>query len=367
MTAIETAIELYVNLNIVLVFALVVWLCLRFFLVRTGSENAYALQLGFIKALLLMVAASPLLALGASAVLEAAMPGRSVVLGDIAVAAYLRGEIAMDATRFESLLSARHTWTRDVLALSSPVAAALTAFLVAGVAFCMGRFGLAALGMRRMLAESFTWKRIGSVDIRLSDCVRVPLATRWGRRRIVVLPGDLVTRPKELRFALAHELQHFRQRDIDWEIGFEVLRPLFFWNPAFVILKRRFDQLRELSCDQAVVATRQFDRREYATCLLKFCARSRDDRGQHALNVALVRPSRRRAKHELTDRVLALEATRLRLRISATRLSAAICVSAVAVSFAAASLQRPKDWSHDRLMLSTVVNLERLEAINRGY
>jgi hypothetical protein len=42
-------------------------------------------------------------------------------------------------------------------------------------------------------------------------------------------------------------------------------------------------------------------------------------------------------------------------------------VLAVGVSMAAASVRQPGDWSQDRLMLSTIVNLERLEAINRRY
>ena len=34
------------------------------------------------------------------------------------------------------------------------------------------------------------------------------------------------------------------------------------------------------------------------------------------------------------------------------------------ISTAAISIQKTGDWSHDRLMLSTIVNLERLEVIN---
>ncbi len=364
MTAIETAVDLYVNVNITLAFALLVWLALRVALVRAGSDNAFALQLGFLKAVLAAVALSPLLAMAASWLLDTALPGRSVVLGDLAVAAYLNGDIAMEASRFQSLLDARATLTRDLVSAGSLFSEVLAMGLAGGLAFCLLRFGLAVRAIARMLGDSFTWKRIGRVEIRLSDTIAVPVATRWGLRRIVVLPGDLVTRPKELRFALAHELQHFRQRDIDWEIGLELLRPLFFWNPAFAILKRRFDRLRELSCDQAVVASRRFDRREYADCLLSFCARARAGRGGPALNVALVNARRRRAKLELTDRMLALELAGRRMRIPAGRFAAATTLAVVALSIGAASLQRPKDWSHDRLMLSAVVNLERLEAIN---
>ncbi|NNE89684.1 MAG: biotin transporter BioY, partial [Silicimonas sp.] len=35
------------------------------------------------------------------------------------------------------------------------------------------------------------------------------------------------------------------------------------------------------------------------------------------------------------------------------------------LAFATVAIQRPGDWSQDRLMLSTVVNLDRLDEINR--
>ena len=42
-----------------------------------------------------------------------------------------------------------------------------------------------------------------------------------------------------------------------------------------------------------------------------------------------------------------------------------LAVPMVAVIFVSAlSIQKPTDWSQDRLMLSTVINLERLETIN---
>ena len=36
-----------------------------------------------------------------------------------------------------------------------------------------------------------------------------------------------------------------------------------------------------------------------------------------------------------------------------------------ATTFTSLAIQSPGDWSHDRLMLSTVVNLDRLDEINR--
>ncbi len=52
---------------------------------------------------------------------------------------------------------------------------------------------------------------------------------------------------------LAHEFQHLRQGDIEWEILLEALKPIFFLNPAFHAWKRQVEKLRELSCDSQVL------------------------------------------------------------------------------------------------------------------
>ena len=54
--------------------------------------------------------------------------------------------------------------------------------------------------------------------------------------------------------AIAHELQHMRQTDVGWEIGLKTLRLMFFWNPVFHVWKRAVDRLRELACDQQLLA-----------------------------------------------------------------------------------------------------------------
>lgn len=366
MTATRLAVDLYINVNIVLGFVGLAWLAVRVLTAHGRFGADYVLQLGILKTLLVLVVASPVLALAATACLDVLLPGRSVVLSDLAVAAYLQGDIAMDAIRFETFLNTRDLWTKSLVGLDTPVAAIVAGLAAAGVTLFALRFALAARSIRQMLADSHAWKRIGSVEIRLSSEIAVPLATRWGFTRYVVLPSDLVTRQRDLRFALAHELQHFRQRDIEWEIGFELIRPLFFWNPAFTFLKLQFDRLRELTCDQAVVASRRFDRGDYARCLIRFCEIT-GGRDRTALNVALVRPGRWRAKRELTGRVLALQSRARPGRFGIPHMALCGTVSAVAVGLASASIQPPKDWSHDRLMLSTVVNLERLEVINRGF
>ena len=84
------------------------------------------------------------------------------------------------------------------------------------------------------------------------------------------------------------------------------------------------------------------------------------------MHVAFFRAQDRSAKQAFAGRLLALanRPVSAPLKMAVPVLAG---VLAVGVSMAAASVRQPGDWSQDRLMLSTIVNLERLEAINRRY
>ena len=144
----------------------------------------------------------------------------------------------------------------------------------------------------------------------------MPFATRGLFRRHVVIPSFLLTSPSDMKIVLAHEFEHLRQGDVEWELAFEFLRPVLYFNPVFHFWKQKFGRVRELNCDQSVLERLGISAGDYARCLLQFC-------GQ--------RPSKRPDVGLLS----------------------------------AATARTPGDWSQDRLTLSTVVNLERLEAINR--
>lgn len=363
MTAIKPVLEVYIDTNIVLVFAWALWLMVRAILCRGPLRNAYPTQLRLLKALMVCVALSPLLALAVKIGTAQLMPGHTVALSDVAVAAFLRGDISMTAAEFEELLNTRVRLTEGVIEGHSLMAKALLGALAAGAAVVLARAALTGLSIRRLIADSHLWRRTGKVDVRFSDRVSVPFAVRGLTRRYIIVPSHLVAQARDARFILAHEFQHLRQGDTEWEIALEFLRPLFFWNPAFGLWKREFDRLRELSCDQVVVARRGVNVRDYLDCILDFCAQNVAG-GPKIINVALVRSG---AKRALKGRVLALQAApsaSLRHPFLQTSLFG---VFLVAVALGAASIRQPQDWSHDRLMLSTVVNLERLEAINRRW
>ncbi|WP_170788409.1 M56 family metallopeptidase [Ruegeria lacuscaerulensis] len=361
MTAVKPVLDAYLEWNIVLALAALVWLVVRAIMGRTRLQYGFVAQLQALKALCLCVVLSPVLAIGAFALTSA---HGTVALGDIAVAAYLRGDIAMPATQFEALLNTRERWVEVFVSGAYPGLSAIFGLVVVMAAAYAVRVLRDGLAIRETIQTSFLWRHSAKVDIRLSDRIAVPFAVRGLRRRHVVLPSHLLDTPRELRFALAHELQHVRAGDVEWELGFEILRPLLFWNPAYLVLKYQFDRLRELACDQSVVARRGINARDYTACLLDYCARTVRKGSPRVLNVALVTGGK--AKRVLRQRVMALaEAPAVRSGTPVLFLGLTL-VFATVLGFGAASVQQTEDWSHDRLMLSTVVNLERLEARNSG-
>lgn len=364
MTAVKPVLDAYLELNIVLGLSAVIWLIARSVLARTSLRYGFIAQLRTLKALCVCVVISPLLALGATTLANLAWPGRAMGLGDLAVAAYLRGDIAMPATQFEALLNTRERWIDHILTGEFFVlTSVLTVLSLISLLFA-ARAIRDALSIRSAVKSSFLWRRSRKVDIRLSDRITVPFAVRGLRRRHVVLPSHLLNTPRELRFALAHEFQHIRAGDVEWELGFELLRPLLFWNPGYLLLRYQFERLRELACDQSVVARKGIDARDYTTCLLDYCARTVTTGQPRVLNVALV--SGGKARRVLQQRVIALtDAPAVTSPLPVVFLGLSLTFATL-LALGSASIRQTHDWSHDRLMLSTVVNLERLEARNQG-
>ena len=366
MMAMKAALDLFIDANIVFLLAFCLWSLVQGMVARTVLKHNYPAQLRLMKIALLVTMVSPALAHLAVSAGQALWPKTPITVSDIAVASYLRGEISIPAVEFEALLNSRGRVIDGFLAGEVPALTVLAAVLFVGVLFHAMRLAVSAQSVWRAVGNSYLWRRVGRVDIRLSDTVSVPFAARGFRHRYVVLPSSLVTEPKEMRLILAHELQHLRDGDVEWELAFEIMRPIMVWNPAFGLWKRSFDKLRELSCDQKVVARRRIESQDYMDCLLGFCERQVTGPLPRAMHVAFFRAQDRSSKQVFRNRIMALanRPKAVRMRLAVPVLS---CLMAVGLSLAAASVRQPGDWSQDRLMLSTIVNLERLEAIQRRY
>lgn len=365
MTAMKSILDLLIDANVLLVLAFCLWRGTQALIARSGLRHDYGRQLVLLKAVLFITIASPVVAHIGALVSMYWLPNTPLTVSDIAVAAYLRGDIDMPAVEFETLLNTRNRIMEAVLESRSPWVPAIFAALAAASAFFVARTVWSLWRVSRALDRSYLWRRTARADIRVSDTIGVPFAARGLFRRHVVLPSELMTHPRDLRLILAHEFQHLRTGDVEWELAFELLRPVFFWNPAFVLWKRSFDHLRELSCDQEVMASKGISPHDYARCLLEFCERRISGPWPKAMNVAFVRTGGHSARRAFESRIRAMYTAPK--GNGGAMLRASVLVLTVGISLAAASVRNPGDWSQDRLMLSTVVNLERLEAINRGY
>ncbi|MEL6463749.1 MAG: M56 family metallopeptidase [Pseudomonadota bacterium] len=368
----DALLDTFINANILLVVAYGLWSAARFLFNRLGLSHSYATQLHLLNAVFVAIVASPFLILLFTALQSNGYAKAvNVNLSDMVVAYYLNGGFSMQATEFEKLVNLRDTFLNNLVNAVGWVAWTVIAAFVVGFVVGTLRLLFSMFCLFRIVSDSYAWRRFGRIRLRLSDKTLVPFSTRGLRNYYVVIPSHMLGQPKELGVSLAHEFQHLRQGDIEWEIVLETLKPFFFLNPAYHAWKRQVENLRELSCDTQVLTRGRIDVRAYCDTLLAVCQQTlrRDRMFVVAVpKVTLVTADRSALRDGrmtfLERRILSLldmrHLRRPRLLFMATLLPlvAAIMLTAIAI-------QRPGDWSQDRLMLSTVVNLERLDEINR--
>ncbi len=364
----EVLIDAFLTANILFVVAFALWCLARAALSQLGLRHAHGTYLRVLNSIFLVIVLSPFLMLGLGHLQGAGFArGVDVNLSDMVVSYYLDGRFEMRATEFERLLLLRDSFTADIMHARGWLAQSVIAAFLAGLGVGLLRLAHSINCLRRIVAGSYHWRRFGKLRIRLSDRCSVPFSTRGLRYYYVVLPSHMLGQPDELKVSLAHELQHLRQGDVTWELLLETLKPLFFLNPAYHAWKRQVEHLRELSCDSEVLKRGRVGMRIYCETLLSVCQQSlsRNRMFQVATpKVTLVAADRGGQMSSLEQRITTLlEAGSFRCP---KLVYGAIVVPVLAMTILTAiAIQRPGDWSQDRLMLSTVVNLERLEEINR--
>ncbi|MEL6563059.1 MAG: M56 family metallopeptidase [Pseudomonadota bacterium] len=372
MRAGEALLDAFVNANILICMAFVLWIAVRALMCRIGLRHAYGTQLRLLNTLFVVVVCAPVLALGYGMLKGAGVAGQvNVNLSDLVVSYYLNGGFEMKASEFEGLILARDTFILNVLTGAGIVAQAAIFVFLAGFVVGLVRLAYSFHCLRRIVVRSYRWRSIGRMSLHVSDRTLVPFSTRGWRRYYVVIPSHMLAAPDELRVALAHELQHIRQGDLEWEIVLEALKPLFFLNPAYHAWKRQVEALREFNCDSQVLSKGRIDARAYCDTLLSVCQKTlRRDRSfviavPKVTLVTADRGSLIRGKRSFLERRI-LSVLEMRKMAYERLVFAALVVPLVAVvALTTLAIQRPGDWSQDRLMLSTVVNLDRLNEINR--
>lgn len=362
----------FIDANILIIVAFALWSIARFVLHRVGLKHAYSTELKLLNGVFVAVVLSPFLVMAIRALQGAGVaPSVNVNLSDMVVSHYLNGGFEMKASEFEQLLLMRDTFTQDVVQAAGWLAWLAIAAFVVGLIIGFGRLFFSVMSLCRIVSQSYAWRRFDRVHVRLSDRTLVPFSTRGFRNYYVIIPSGMLVQKNELAVSLAHEFQHLRQGDIEWEILLEAIKPFFFLNPAFHAWKRKVEDLRELACDSQVLTRGRIGVRDYCETLLAVCQQTlRRDR---AFVIAVPKVTLVTAdRSTLRNGELSFLERRIRSLLDASRLSHpqlvyfAVCIPLMAaIVFTALAIQKPGDWSQDRLMLSTVVNLERLDEINR--
>jgi beta-lactamase regulating signal transducer with metallopeptidase domain len=145
----------------------------------------------------------------------------------------------------------------------------------AGGVIAMGLFvALVRLGRDirvtiRIVSEAQTIRRCRRLSIRASDRISVPFSFWLPARYFIVVPSSLVLHPHDLKMAIRHESQHHRQQDTKWLYLYQVLRAIFFFNPAIHSLEKHLRSLQEFACDEALSARSSIVGAEYCRSLLR--------------------------------------------------------------------------------------------------
>lgn len=369
MTA-STLFDAYLEINALLLIVCALCLLLGLMLRWAGLSHSVTAQLRLMRAGFLMVLASPVF-LAVLAHVDSGGPAStaaSLNLSEFVVSQYLQGRFDVEAAVLENVLGWRSALAQSVTGGANSLGLGVLALLGAGFVIYTARLVISMVKLSGMIADSYVWRRFGRLELRLSDTITVPFSTRSLRRRYVVVPSAMLANDSDLRIALAHELQHLRQGDVEWEIAMELLRPLLFWNPAFHIWKNRVERLRELACDRRVMARRGYDVAAYCQCLLRVCHNGLKRPRLFAVEapvVALVRTENRlfaeRSAALLRGRLVSLIEGRAERHPN--MIFALMALPLLVLTLAASvAIQSPGDWSEDRIMLTTIVNLERLRA-----
>lgn len=373
MTAVEAALDAYLDANVLIIVAFGFWWLMGFAQRRLGMGHMHRAQLQLLNGMFVIILATPVVLMVLGQIQSAGYArGFNVNLSDLVVSQFLAGTFEMRATDLESALTLRDRFIGDVTAMRGWLGQGVVAALAIGLLVGTCRLAFSACCLHRILRASHVLRRFGRVQVRVSDGVLVPFTTRGIWFYHVVVPSHMLARGDEMRVSLAHEFQHIRQGDIEWEILLEVLKPLFFINPAYHACKRRVEALRELTCDQQVIARGRIDTRSYCETLMSVCQQTlRRDRSfvvafpKVTLVSAERTPRRRGGLTLLEQRIEALFSQRVGRQGRALVLVGSLWLM-LAVQLTAMAIQKPSGWSHDRIMLSTVVNLERLDQINQS-
>lgn len=103
-------------------------------------------------------------------------------------------------------------------------------------------------------------ERIGTSSINdLLDTVKVAYSNEVGSPYLIGFFKPLIVLPmvdytdEQLRYVVAHELMHAKNKDIFWKILADILCTVFWWNPIFGFLRDQLFKMIEIRNDREII------------------------------------------------------------------------------------------------------------------
>ncbi|MEP5761958.1 MAG: hypothetical protein ABJ327_22120, partial [Litoreibacter sp.] len=163
MIELSTVLNAYIDANIILLMAAILWILLNAAIGRTMLRKAFSLKLSVAYGVLMSVLLAPVVVGMFEFARQSGVVNTSYVvsISDFAVAQYLDGRLDMAPSRFESLLFLRETFVADILVLGTPLAQAIVAVLLLGFVSVVYRSLRSVFKIKRIVEKSYAWRSIG--------------------------------------------------------------------------------------------------------------------------------------------------------------------------------------------------------------
>jgi membrane-bound lytic murein transglycosylase D len=254
------AVNMYITANLLLLIAAAGVACLRWVSGRVVSPIAFRRQLWIAYALSIAVVLLP----SATLIQQRTelMPRNAQIWSAVSMRDWSRSSennhriaISVASSELSVPLQSAGTMTAGL-------------FLAGIVAFALMLL-IEAMRVRRIVVDAHAIARRRHVRVLSSQAVCVPFSFWLPGLHFIVLPADLILRPADLRMAIRHEAQHHRQLDTRLTYVYQLLRALFFWNPAVHWLYKSVAELQEFACDEALIAQRKVSAHAYCSCLMR--------------------------------------------------------------------------------------------------
>jgi len=144
-------------------------------------------------------------------------------------------------------------------------------FLIAIFIFLAGAFfiGKDLDQLFRIKQKSYLFRKNGRVSLFINDEITVPFSYWTINSSNIILPNSLLSQPKNFKIAIAHELQHHRQKDTQWVYIIWLLRVICILNPFVFLWSKKLSEIQEFACDEALVDQNKVESQQYARCLIE--------------------------------------------------------------------------------------------------